>query len=201
MEPLPSPRPALPGTLALADRLAGALADGPDGSPNGAGRLAAVLILLYERDGEPHLVLTKRTETLEHHPGQIALPGGRFDISDGDLGTTALRETFEEIGIDPARIRLLGRLGDVDTRVTGFTVAPYVGVTAAPLEPVPSASEIARVIEVAVADVLEVDARLPPSPDVVTLRYPLHGEDVWGATARILHEFSAVVRGTLTEPA
>lgn len=197
MDPAPCPARPLPATQELARRIERVLTLPPAGPDASTGRLAAVLILLYERAGEPHLVLTKRSETLEHHPGQIALPGGRFDTDDGDLATTALRETFEEIGVDPAVVRLLGRLADVETRITEFTVAPYVGVTTEPLDPVPSESEIARVIEVALADLLDADDRLPPSPDIITLRYPLDGEDVWGATARILREFSGVVREAL----
>lgn len=161
------------------------------------GRLAAVLILLYDRGDVPHLVLTKRTDDLPHHPGQISFPGGRWEITDGDLAMTAMRETHEELGVPPASVRLIGRLPDELTMVSGFVVAPFVGVSAVSLEPVPSEREIARVLEVPLDDVLSADDALPAVPDIVTLRYPLAGEDVWGATARILHAFSGVVRTAL----
>lgn len=161
------------------------------------GRRAAVLILLFERDGTPHLVLTKRTETLEHHPGQVSLPGGTWEHADGDLGTTALRETHEELGVAPHTIRLVGRLDDELTMVSGFVVTPFVGVSAGELRPTPSEHEIARVLEVSVAELLTADAALPAAPDIASLRYPFLGEDVWGATARILHRFSAVVRSAV----
>jgi 8-oxo-dGTP pyrophosphatase MutT (NUDIX family) len=159
-------------------------------------RQAAVLIALYDHDGAPHLVLTRRSAKLPHHPGQVSLPGGRYEITDGDLKATALRETHEELGIDPERVHVLGRLDDVHARGSDHMIAPYVGVLDGALLAVPSESEIARVIEVPLADLLAADATLPPSADdvVAELRYPLLGEDVWGATARILRRFSRLVR-------
>ena len=158
------------------------------------GRKAAVLLLLYDGPDGVRTVLTRRSDELAHHPGQVALPGGRWETADGDLATTALRETHEEIGVPGDAVRLVGRLADVPTRVSGFIVAPFVGIaTRAPVfEPDPT--EIARLMEVPVRAVLDLDHALPPDADVVTLRYPLLGEDVWGATARILRAFSLAVR-------
>jgi 8-oxo-dGTP pyrophosphatase MutT (NUDIX family) len=202
MPRMDSRSPAAPGALPGSGRLAAAVGDVLSRtSPAEAvdeGHRAAVLILLYDLGGAPHFVLTKRTETLEHHPGQVSLPGGRWDVEDADLAVTALRETHEELGVPPAAVRVVGRLGDVSTMVSGFVVAPYVGWAEGPLSPVPSELEIARVLEVPVSSLLAADAVLPPSPDVVSLRYPLLGEDVWGATARILREFAAVVRASLS---
>jgi 8-oxo-dGTP pyrophosphatase MutT (NUDIX family) len=158
-----------------------------------------VLIALYDRDGAPHLVLTRRSPDLPHHPGQVSLPGGRFETDDGDLETTALRETHEELGIAPSRVRVLGRLDDVHARGSDHIIAPYVGVLDGALGAVPNGGEIARVIEVPLADLLAADALLPPDADddVEVLRYPLLDEDVWGATARILRRFSRLVRRSL----
>ena len=189
--------PPLPSAEVVSEQLARVLEPLPTAPPVARGRLAAVLILLHDRDGEPHLVLTKRTDTLEHHPGQISLPGGRWETVDGELGTTALRETHEELGIPPDAIRLIGRLHDELTAVSGFVVAPFVGLAAGPIVPMPSEHEIARVLDVPLAAVLHADAALPRILDVSSLRYPLQGEDVWGATARILHTFSALVRQAL----
>src|SRR3954452_23698408 len=80
-----------------------------------APRVAAVLILVYPRGGQPHLVFTERTQTLPNHPGQISLPGGSREPSDPTLEFTALRETEEELGIPAADVQVLGKLGDVDT--------------------------------------------------------------------------------------
>ncbi len=132
--------------------------------------------------------------------GQIALPGGRFDENDGDLRITALRETQEELGIAPESVDVLGRLDDVLTAVSSFVVTPFVAVTPARPVAVPSEREIARVLEVPLGALLRADRELPDQPDILTLRYPLLGEDVWGATARILRAFSAVVRRAIGDP-
>ena len=196
----PTPYRDLPSVLELAERIGALMQVVPRDPPTDPGRLAAVLILLYARDDVPHVVLTKRTDTLEHHPGQVSLPGGRWETGDGDLGTTALRETHEELGIPPDAVRLLGRLNDELTAVSGFVVAPFVGVSSVALQPVPCEHEIARVLQIPLAALLAADDALPASPDIVSLRYPLMGEDVWGATARILHTFSGVVRAALPDP-
>jgi 8-oxo-dGTP pyrophosphatase MutT (NUDIX family) len=165
----------------------------------GADRLAGVLVLLYDHDGGPHLVLTKRTETVAHHRGEVSLPGGRFEPGDGDLLTTALRETEEEIGVPAHAVEVVGPLDDVHSPASHFTVSPWVGTLTERPALVPAADEIARVIEVALADVLAADLGIPPIPDRATLRYPLHGEDVWGLTARILHTLAAATRAALAE--
>lgn len=183
-----------PPAARLAAAIGRQLAAAPAPASGTSGRLAAVLIVLYDIAAEPHFLLTKRTDDLEHHPGQIALPGGRFDDDDVELETTALRETHEELGIDPDSIQVLGRMGDVFTAASGFVVSPFVGIVAEPPEPVPAEREIAQVLEVPLGALLAADAALPRDPDIATLRYPLLGEDVWGATARILRSFSAVVR-------
>jgi 8-oxo-dGTP pyrophosphatase MutT (NUDIX family) len=190
-------QPQLPNATRLADGIGAVLEGVPYAAALAPGRESAVLVLLYDRGGAPHLVLTKRTDTLEHHPGQVSLPGGRLDPNDGDLATTALRETHEELGVAPASVRIVGRLPDVPTMVSGFVISPFVGVSEQPLRPVPSEHEIARVLEVPVVVLLEADARLPAAPDISSLRYPLDGEDVWGATARILRVFAAIVRQAL----
>lgn len=161
------------------------------------GRRAAVLIALYERDGAIRLMLTKRTDTLAHHRGQISLPGGRWEPDDVDLVTTALRESDEEVGIAPAHVRILGEMDDVATIATDFLVTPVVGALAAPPDPVPNPAEIARVMEVDLAQVMALDAALPDGLGPRQLRYPLDGEDVWGATARILRDFCRLARCAL----
>jgi 8-oxo-dGTP pyrophosphatase MutT (NUDIX family) len=161
------------------------------------GRRAAVLMLLFDRADEAHLLLTKRSEHLPSHPGQISLPGGVREATDESLMHTALRETHEEVGIAPDLVHVLGRLDDVDTIATGFLIRPFVAVARGPLSPVPADDEVARVLEVPVAEILRVDAALPADAGLATMRYPLDGEDVWGATARILRTFSAVARCAL----
>jgi 8-oxo-dGTP pyrophosphatase MutT (NUDIX family) len=186
--------PPLPKAVRLAAGVEAVLDGTPHSAAAAPGREAAVLVLIYDRGDAPHVVLTKRTDTLEHHPGQVSLPGGRPDLGDSGLAATALRETHEELGVAPDAVRIVGRLPDVPTTVSGFVISPFVGVSELPLHPVPSEHEIARVLEVPIAALLLADARLPAVPDILSLRYPLGGEDVWGATARILRAFAAVVR-------
>src|SRR5205823_484107 len=89
-------------------------------------RRASVLILLYPRSGEDYVIFTRRTDTVEHHKGQISLPGGSQDPTDPDAVYTALRETQEELGIDPALLEVVTTLNDVYVPVSGFVITPVV---------------------------------------------------------------------------
>lgn len=161
----------------------------------GTGEPAAVLLVLFDHAGESHLVLQKRTEYPGHHSGEISLPGGRHEATDADLRITALRETHEEVGIDPASLVVLGPLDDVATRVSGFTVQPWVAHHPGGRPAMtPDPGEVAALLEVPLADLLAADHLLPPDPPFGVLRYPLLGEDVWGLTARILRTFLEIMR-------
>lgn len=166
----------------------------PAGLP---GRRSAVLVALYDGPRGPALLLTKRTADLLHHPGQISLPGGKFEHDDRTLDVTALRETQEELGIDRGRVRVLGQLDEVSTIASDFIITPFVGVVAGHPAPVAEPREIARVMVVDVAEVLRHDATMTDDVPRLQLRYPLDGEDVWGATARILRLFARVTREAL----
>jgi 8-oxo-dGTP pyrophosphatase MutT (NUDIX family) len=158
------------------------------------GRDAGVLLVLYDIGADGHVVLTKRSHLVAHHKGEVSLPGGRLEPDDGDLLRAALRETEEEIAIPPAALEVLGPLDDLHTTASGFTVSPWVAHhPGGRPQMTPADVEIARIMEVPLADVLAADRRIPPQPDISTLRYPLMGEDVWGLTARILRTFSEVV--------
>lgn len=190
---------ALPDLGAIAEALRSALARRERRVLDLPGRRAAVLILLYPRDGVSHLLLTKRTETLRHHRGQISLPGGRWEDEDRTLAVTALRETEEEVGVPRTVVDVLGAIDDVPTIATDFLVTPVVGVVHAAPVVVPNPIEIARVMEVPLAELLWHDDRLPAGLGPRDLRYPLDGEDVWGATARILRNFCRAVRCALND--
>ncbi len=194
--PPPAP-PVLPGLGGLAAALEEALRGRSPRELPGPGRRAAVLIVLYEHVGAPHLLLTKRSDDLPSHPGQISLPGGVIEADDPTPRDAALRETEEEVGLRRGDLRVIGELDDVHTAASGFVIRPFVAVLHAPMAAVPSDREVARVIHAAVADLLAADERLPAEPAPLELRYPLEGEDVWGATARILRIFSRVTRCAL----
>jgi len=158
--------------------------------PAAAPRRAGVLVPLFVRDGALWVVLTRRTETVEHHRGQISFPGGGEEPDDDGLLDTALRETEEEIGVAPDDVRYLGRLSPIVT-VTDFYVEPYVGAIPQPYAFRPAEAEIAAIIEAPVAALLDpavLERRpFPGRPEPVLFYH--HGEHViWGATARILKE-------------
>ena len=193
----PHPPARVPPAADLAATLAAVLRERRPAALPGPGRRAAVLLVLFDREGEAHLLLTKRSDSVPSHPGQISLPGGVVEPGDATPRATALRETEEEVGIPAASLRVVGELDDVSTMVSGFIVRPFVAVADGALAPVASDAEVAQILEVRVADLLRADAALPADPAPLALRYPLVGEDVWGATARILRIFSRVTRCSL----
>jgi 8-oxo-dGTP pyrophosphatase MutT (NUDIX family) len=155
---------------------------------------AAVLVLLYEHEGRIHVVFQKRTETVDAHKGQISFPGGGVDPGDLNLQMTALRETQEEIGVDPEDIDLLGELDQLTT-ISNFIVTPYVGwMRLFPYTWQFSEHEVAYLLEVPL-DHLRDPANFVPdrrvmNGGVVTLPAYRFGDDlIWGVTARILSNF------------
>lgn len=151
---------------------------------------AAVLIPLTERGGEMEVVLTKRSERLRKHSGEVSFPGGRKDEGDPDLVQTALRESAEEIRLQPDDVTVFGALLRMPT-VTGFEVTVYVGEFAQPYELAPNPDEIDTIIEAPLADF--VDERLYRREEVEWNghRFPMHsfdiqGHNVWGATALMM---------------
>jgi 8-oxo-dGTP pyrophosphatase MutT (NUDIX family) len=156
-------------------------------------RLAAGLLLLYPGDRGPSIALTVRASGLRRHAGQISLPGGATDPGE-TLAEAALREAREEIGIDPARVRVLGELTPVHVLVSGFTLHPIVGITYERPAFAPAAHEVEAVVEVSIADLQDASAirQGTRSREGVAIEYPyfdLMGHQVWGATAMILGEF------------
>jgi 8-oxo-dGTP pyrophosphatase MutT (NUDIX family) len=155
---------------------------------------AAVLLLFYWKADEPHIVLTKRTEDVEHHKGETSFPGGAFDLEDGDLVTTALRETEEEIGIRPEDVEVLGRLDDIVT-ISGFVVSPFVGLLRTPSYSFSAnAHEVAELVEVPLCHLmdernLERGVRQLGDRWLPILTYCYGDHRIWGATARILKGF------------
>jgi 8-oxo-dGTP pyrophosphatase MutT (NUDIX family) len=153
---------------------------------------AGVLIPIQERPAGDYLVLTQRGEHLPTHRGQIAFPGGRVDVDDRDIFHTALRESHEEIGIDPEQVRILGRL-DEFTAGYGLVVTPVVGVIppdcAFRIDP----RETAGVASVPISSLMAPGNFLldqQPSPGGhPSYHFYVNGWDVWGVTARILVQF------------
>jgi 8-oxo-dGTP pyrophosphatase MutT (NUDIX family) len=167
----------------------------PERAPSGRPwRRAAVLFLLYEREGIVYTCLTQRTGTVATHRGQISLPGGAYEPRDGTLVQTALRETFEEVGIEPAAIEVLAELEPEYVAVSGFLVTPVIGRLAAPPAFHPDPREVERVIEVPVATLLDPASQRLEDRGTYIRQSPVfqYGEhEIWGATARMLSRILA----------
>jgi 8-oxo-dGTP pyrophosphatase MutT (NUDIX family) len=157
---------------------------------------AAVLIPLQERQDGDYIVLTKRADHLPTHKGQIAFPGGRVDAGDADIFDTALRESQEEIGIEPERVRILGRL-DEFTAGYGLVVTPVIGLIPSHCEFRLDPAETTAVASVPIRALMEkphfaFDDRLSPGGHP-SYHFYVNGWDVWGVTARILVQFLELV--------
>lgn len=153
---------------------------------------ASVLMLLFPKDGEYHVLFTKRTERVKHHKGEISFPGGARDDGDESPLATALRETQEEVGIDPRDVEVLGPLDQVRTRY-GYKVTPFVGDIPYPYPFVPREEEVSEVLEVPISTLVTSEDK-SGTVDVEGQRYHLvtyrYGDHViWGATAKMVERF------------
>ena len=176
-------RPAPPGAQGMSDgfRLPGR---------EGAAIPAAVLVPLVNRPEGLRLLLTQRSADLPDHPGQISFPGGRLEAGDIDHAAAALRETAEEIGLDPAKVQVLGELASYET-VSGYRVLPIVGWIEPPFELTPDPHEVADVFEVPLDFVLDRSNHQRHFRMLGTLRrdywaIPWLTRYIWGATAAML---------------
>jgi len=154
-------------------------------------RRAAVLVPLYLRGGEPFVLLTKRTETVEHHKGQISFPGGAVDPLDPDPLAAALRETEEELGIPASQIQVLGILDDEKAAMSGFVITPFVGVIPYPFPLKVSHGEISEVVRVPLQGFrdprnLRVEVMERGGIRANVYFYHLGEHEIWGITARIM---------------
>ncbi len=161
---------------------------------------AAVLIILFEKDGETHVLFTRRTDTVEYHKGQICFPGGCCEGAETKCDT-ALRESFEEIGVRPDHVEILGELDDIKTQTSIFIISPFVGRINYPYRFNPSSIEINAILELPL-DALrdrrnwQVQHRTMDDGAAGEVYYvEVDGAVVWGATAKILKQLIEVVNG------
>ncbi len=165
-------------------------------------RLAAVLVPIQERPDGNHLILTQRAEGLNSHSGQVAFPGGKVEPRDPGPLEAALRESQEEVGIDPRHVRILGQLDQV-TAASSFLVTPFVGVIPFPYEFALNPKETAAVFSVPVSALLDpncmsVDPR-PLDPRGPTYHFQYEGWDIWGATAKMIKQLLELTYGYKAE--
>jgi 8-oxo-dGTP pyrophosphatase MutT (NUDIX family) len=166
--------------------------------PPGGFVRAAVLVPLHEKDGEPHVLLTRRPPHLRHNPGQFAFPGGKLEPDEGDLAA-ALREAREEVALDPARAEVLGRLTDTLVLRSAFRLTPWVAAVPYPYPYAPAAGEVEAILHLPLAalareGVHRIERGTAYGKTVDVHFYDVGAGEVWGATARILHELLAVWR-------
>jgi 8-oxo-dGTP pyrophosphatase MutT (NUDIX family) len=159
---------------------------------------AAVLMLFFSKNGELYVLLTKRTEDVEHHKGQISFPGGSHDDVDSDLVVTALRESEEEIGLPREAVRVLGMYDEYETP-SGFSITPIVASAEALPPLTPHAAEVAEILEVPLSLFMDkrnerVEQRVPFGVPLDVYFYRFGEHEIWGATAAILRSFLLSLR-------
>ena len=159
--------------------------------------LAGVMVLLFQREEEYTVILNRRTRMVGHHKGEISFPGGRMEAGDEGLLDTALRETFEEMGISREKIQVLGRIDDMQTK-TGYMIRPFVGVIDYPYNYKLSNEEVEEVLELPVADLFSPEYQrdeihIADKKQAKAPVYVYEGNVVFGATARILHNLADII--------
>ena len=153
---------------------------------------AAVLIPLFKKNEEYHVLLTRRTHEVRHHKGQISFPGGRQDKGE-DLLSTALREAKEEMGIVEKDVRILGELDDICTVASDFCVSPFIGLIPYPYPFKMNRQEIEEIIEVPLSAFLDEtkfreEFRERNGEPLRVYFFQHEDHTIWGATARILKQ-------------
>ncbi len=163
-------------------------------------RHAGVLIPLLAEDGVYKILFTKRTDTVEHHKGQISFPGGAADAEDETIEDTVLRESFEEIGLPEENVEILGRVDDTLTLESSFIVHPFVGLIRSNNNFVISKKEVDRIIKVPwdslISSHMNNKTRTVEREGVVyeTPAFEYNGDVIWGATAKIMENFINILK-------
>ncbi len=153
---------------------------------------AAVLVPIYEKNGQYHILFIKRTERVEKHKGEISFPGGTYEAQDKTLLGTALRESAEEINLKPDDVEILGELAEVSSVKTNYAITPFLAAIPSPYEFKVDGYETEEIIEAPIATLMNIGhsrQELKGREMITAYRYDYQGRVIWGATARILAEF------------
>jgi 8-oxo-dGTP pyrophosphatase MutT (NUDIX family) len=175
--------------------------EGADATVGGSGlKCAAILLPLIRADDEWQVLFTRRTETVEHHKGQVSFPGGGCEVGEATPEATALREAREEIGLQPGDVDLLGRMNEVTT-ITHYRVTPVVGIIPWPYPVCLEPAEVVRLFTIPLTWLADPHnwTEQPETPQGVVIPFPVvkyrpyDGEVLWGISAQITHNFLHVL--------
>lgn len=159
---------------------------------------SAVLLPIFQKEGRCHILFTKRTDNLQHHKGQISFPGGGKHDDDMCLMQTALRESYEEIGLKEADVEIIGELDDTATVTSLFCITPFVGIIPYPYEFRRDPYEVEEIFDVPLELLLRVDRQEETMEfqgmQIKALSYKVGDKIIWGATAGILAGFLDILR-------
>lgn len=162
---------------------------------------SAVIALLYDAGQGVHVVLTRRSSGLRAHGGEVSFPGGRREPGE-DLVTTALRESNEEIGLDPGSVEVVGELDHLSTVTSGSFIVPYVGILEGEPTLRPNPTEVDAILKVPLHELLEPENYREERWPIYQLDHPIYffelvGDTVWGATAAMLRQLLGFATGTV----
>lgn len=163
-----------------------------------ASRPAAVLVPIFLKQGEVMVLLTKRASHIRYHRGHLAFPGGAVDRGDHSPAHTALRESWEEIGLEPQDVTVLGPLDDAMTYVPPFVIYPFVGTIPYPYPYKINTNEVEKIIEVPLAAFLPEDSTADWNYGTLAEEhyfpeFHIRGELIWGTTASIVANFLGIL--------
>ncbi len=174
-----------------------------DAPKNKNPRMAAVMMLFYPKNGMTHLVLIVRNSYEGVHSAQIAFPGGKYEAGDENFSQTALRETQEEVGVNPAVIDVVKSFTEVYIPPSNFIVHPFLGICKEEICFVLDPSEVSSIIELPLSvfldDEILIEAKMSTSyaNEINVPAFDIEGHVVWGATAMMLSELKDVLKSVL----
>lgn len=159
---------------------------------------SAVLVPLFYKEGQYHILFTQRSDQVANHKGQVSFPGGARSQSDLNLSDTAIRESWEEIGLESKDVKILGEMDDTTT-TSGFIISPFIALIPYPYEFRKNCSEINDIFDIPLSALMDEanfrqECQLVDGKDIITYFYEYEGWVVWGATARIVKQLLEALR-------